>query len=163
MKGANHFELWNEGYPPKKERHVTMAFLNSERDFARMNRDIDQFFGQFRNTPKQYVYRPVVDIEENEEAFVLHADLPGLNNEDISIEVDGQDLVISGKREAPKKSDDNASFRRERHFGNFERRFKMGPKIQSDGIEAAYKDGVLTVMLPKAQEDKPRKIEVKLH
>ena len=140
-----------------------MAFLNSERDFARMNRDIDQFFGQFRNAPKQYVYRPVVDIEENEEGFVLHADLPGLNQEDISIEVDGQELVISGKREAPEAAKEGASYRRERHFGGFDRRFKLGPNINSENIEAAYKNGVLSVTLPKAEEDKPRKIKVALH
>ena len=140
-----------------------MAFLNSERDFARMNRDIDQFFGQFRNAPKQYVYRPVVDIEEHEEGFVLHADLPGLAKEDISIEVDGQELVISGKRVAPESQKEGGSYRRERHFGSFERRFKLGPNIKSDSIGAAYKDGVLSVTLPKAEEDKPRKIEVELH
>ena len=140
-----------------------MAFLNNDRDFARMNRDIDQFFGQFRNTPKQYVYRPVVDIEENEESFVLHADLPGLKKEDISIEVDGQELVISGKREAPSEVADGGTYRRERHFGSFARRFKLGPAIKSENIGAAYKDGVLTVTLPKAEEDKPRKIEVELH
>ena len=140
-----------------------MAFLNSERDFARMNRDIDQFFGQFRNMPKQYVYRPVVDIKETEDGFVLQADLPGLKKEDISIEVDGQELVISGKREAPKELEQGGSYRRERHFGSFARRFKMGPTIKSENIGAAYKDGVLTVTLPKAEEDKPRRIEVELH
>ena len=74
--------------------------------------------------------------------------------------MDGQDPLFLGKREAPKKR--RKRFLDECHFGNFERRFKMGPKIQSDGIEAAYKDGA-NGHASKAQEDKPRKIEVKLH
>ena len=140
-----------------------MAFLNHEKEFARMNRDIDQLFGQFRKNVKQAAYRPVVDIEETEDGFVLQADLPGLAENEISIEVDGLDLVISGKREVAKAEKEATVFRRERPFGDFERRFKMGPNIQSENIKAAYKHGVLTVTLPRAEEDKPRKIEVQLH
>ena len=140
-----------------------MAFLNHEKEFARMSRDIDQLFGQFRKNATQAAYRPVVDIEENEGGFVLHADLPGLDENEISIEVDGQELVIAGKREASKAGNEGTSYRRERQFGDFERRFKMGPNIQSENIKAAYKQGVLTVTLPRSEEDKPRKIEVALH
>jgi HSP20 family protein len=142
---------------------MTMTFLNHEKELFRMNRDIDQFFGQFRQNAKQAAYRPVVDIEENEEGFVLHADLPGLAENEISIEVDGQELVISGTREVSKTSKEGASYRRERRLGDFERRFKMGPNIQSENIEASYRNGVLSVTLPRSEEDKPRKIEVQLH
>jgi len=140
-----------------------MAFLNSEKDFARLNRDIDQLFGQFRQSSKPAAYRPVVDIEETEEGFVLEADLPGLTQKEISIELDGQELVIAGNREASASDEQSRGHRRERQFGVFERRFKLGPNIKSESIEAAYKNGVLTVKLPRAQEDKPRKIEVHLH
>ena len=140
-----------------------MAFLNSEKDFARLNRDIDQLFGQFRQSSKPAAYRPAVDIEETEEGFVLEADLPGLTQKEISIELDGQELVISGSREALASDEQSRGHRRERRFGAFERRFKLGPNIKSESIEAAYKNGVLTVKLPRAQEDKPRKIEVHLH
>lgn len=140
-----------------------MVFLNHEKELSRMNRDIDQFFGQFRQNAKQAAYRPVVDIEENEEGFVLHSDLPGLAENEISIEVDGQELVISGTREGAKDLKEGENYRRERRFGDFERRFKMGPNIQSENIKASYKQGVLTVTLPRSEEDKPRKIEVSLH
>ena len=106
-------------------------------------------------------YSPAVDVEETEDSFVLRADLPGLNEKDVDIKVDGDELVLSGSRENSRE--ENGSRIRERRFGKFVRKFKLGPRVKSDGIEASYTSGVLTISVPKSEDAKPRQIPVTVH
>ena len=127
-----------------------------------MSRDFDELFGRLGQREPS-AFQPAVDVEETEEAFVLHADLPGVSQEAIDIQVDGRELVISGSRKALDESNENSSRMRERRFGKFVRRFSFGRTINSEAIEASYKNGVLTVKLPKHEAVKPRNIPVNLH
>jgi len=97
-----------------------------------------------------------VNIAENDDAYTVQARVPGLTKEDITIELEGRQLKISGAH----KRVEAEYAREERATGRFERAFSFRHDVQADKIEATVKDGVLTVKLPKAEEAKPRKIEI---
>ena len=134
-----------------------------ERELKRWSRDFDDFLGSFVPRTRPLSHQPAVDIEEAEDHFLLHADLPGLSEKDIDIKVDGDTLSISGSREQRSDKEDHGRRMSERYFGRFERHFILGPEISSDTIEAAYQNGVLTLKLPKSERAKPRQIPVGVH
>ena len=101
-----------------------------------------------------------VDLTEDDEAFLLTAELPGVDREAVSIEIHDGVLKLAGER-ASEDGDDGGSVRlRERRYGSFQRSFRLPDNVQADKIEAGMKDGVLTITVPKAEERKPRQIEV---
>ena len=106
-------------------------------------------------------YRPAVDVEENEASFTIRADLPGIDEKDLEITVHEGVLTLSGKREDTRE-EERANLR-ERRFGAFSRRFRLGNQVSAEGIEASYKNGVLTITMPKKEEVKPRQISVSVH
>ena len=130
------------------------------RDVARFNREFDHFFRSHGRDGEHTNFAPAVDIEETEEAVVLSADLPGVDEKDIEITVHQGVLVLSGKREDTRDEESENSVYRERRYGSFFRRFRLGSKVDPDAIVAAYKNGVLTVTLPKKEEAKPKQIPV---
>lgn len=105
-------------------------------------------------------WAPPVDIKETGTEINIQADLPGMSPDDIEIEMVGEALSIRGKREfsADERKDDYV--RRERFFGTFQRTFTLGTRVKPDQISATFKDGVLTVVVPKADEVQPRKISI---
>jgi len=106
-------------------------------------------------------YSPAVDIFETENALTLLADLPGVKKESLDIDLDDRKLTVTGYVEA-----DESRFRqlyREYGVGGFSRSFELGDTIDRKGIRASLKDGVLTLVLPKADRLKPRKIEVSVN
>ena len=130
------------------------------RDVARFNRELDRFFRAGGGNGQLTNYAPAVDIEETDEAVVLSADLPGVDEKDIEITVHQGVLVLAGKREDNREEETENSLYRERRYGSFFRRFRLGSKVDPDAIVAAYKNGVLTVTLPKKEEAKPKQIPV---
>ncbi len=106
-------------------------------------------------------FAPALDVEENEDGFTLVVELPGVAAEDVDITLEENVLTISGERSfyADKEAD---GFRRvERSFGRFHRAVRLPDRVAADRVEAAYKDGLLTITVPKAEEAKPRRIEVR--
>jgi HSP20 family protein len=125
---------------------------------SEMNRLLDEFL-----TPTSggaSLLRPSVDIEEQEEGYTVRAELPGLKQEDIKITLQDDQLVIRGekRREAEKKGSNY--IRTELVYGTFERAFTLSQAVQGDKIEATYRDGVLEVRIPKAEEKKAREIPI---
>lgn len=102
-----------------------------------------------------------VDITEQADRFVLTADLPGMSEKDIDVNVHDGMLTLSGEREKSSEKHDKASWHRERWSGRFVRRFTLGSSVDAGKIEAKYKDGVLTLTLPKKREKQPRQIPVR--
>jgi len=100
-----------------------------------------------------------VDLFENEDELTLRVDLPGIDQSTLDIQVTGDELTIRGERvwSAPEKG---GVVHSERPYGQFHRGFRLGIPVQNDRVAASYKDGVLTVTLPKAETTKPRKITV---
>ncbi len=106
------------------------------------------------------VWSPRVDVEETAEAIVVHADLPGIEKNDLKVNLENNLLTIRGERKSEREEKGKNYYRSERAFGTFQRTFTLSERVKADGIQADYKNGVLTVTLPKADEAKPREISV---
>ena len=140
-----------------------LTLWNPHRQLLRYARGLDSYGDWWTPSERLVNYAPAVDIEEREDGFVLHADLPGLKQEDIEITLNDGVLELRGSREDSRDETANGGHLRERRYGAFERRFRLGSHVAETGIEASYKDGVLTVVLPKKEEAKPRQIPVSVH
>jgi HSP20 family protein len=105
-------------------------------------------------------WTPSVDISETENELVVSADLPGLNKEDIKVNVQNNVLTFSGERKQETKSEGSNVHRLERSYGFFSRSFTLPATVKADAIKAVYKDGVLRLTLPKVEEARPRQIAV---
>jgi HSP20 family protein len=124
-------------------------------DLAEVQNEFERLFrwGFFDGVDTYY---PPVNIAENDDAYIVQASVPGMSKDDISIEIEGRQLKISGEQ----KRVEADYLRADRARGRFERAFTFRRDVQPDKAEAVFKDGVLTVTLPKAEEAKPRKIEI---
>ena len=104
---------------------------------------------------------PAFDVSETEKEVIVKAELPGMDVKDIDIALTDGLLTIKGERQLEKEDKKENYHRIERQFGSFSRSLNLGTKVRNDGIEATYKDGILTVNLPKVEASKPKRIEVK--
>ena len=130
--------------------------------FAELNRAHRNFFpSEWSETPAKF--RPLVDVYEKEDAFHIKAELAGVKPEDVKIEIHNNVLTVSGERNLEKEDEKNGYRRVERRYGSFDRSFSLPETVESEKIDADFKDGVLTVILPKRAESQPREIEVKAH
>jgi HSP20 family protein len=135
-----------------------MALLVKPEPFSReIDRVFDAFFGQ---TDQGRRWVPPMDLVEAEDHFVLKADLPGLREGDVNIEVQDGTLTISGEREAEHQQRERGWYRIERSFGSFNRSLTLPDGVDPDGIAASFSDGVLEVRIPKPEERKPRRISI---
>ena len=105
-------------------------------------------------------WTPAVDIYETKEAIVVAVEAPGMNREQFAVEVKDDVLTIKGERPFEKDVSREQYHRIERAYGKFRRSFILGTAVKTDGITANYNDGVLTIVLPKLEEAKPKKIEI---
>ena len=136
-----------------------MALLMKPEPFSReVDRLFDTFFGQGERDARRWV--PPMDLVEAENHFVLKADLPGLTEGDVAIEVEDGTLRISGERKAEREENERGWYRIERSFGSFSRSLSLPDGVDADGIDASFHNGVLEVRIPKPAERKPRRIEI---
>ncbi|WP_281951578.1 Hsp20/alpha crystallin family protein [Nitrosophilus kaiyonis] len=111
---------------------------------------------------KETVWAPAVNEKEDEKAYYVEVDLPGVKKEDIKVEVKDNVLSISGERKFKKEEKDKGYIRTESFFGKFERRFTLPNDADAEKIEAKVEDGVLHLTIPKVEEkENVKKIEVK--
>ena len=106
-------------------------------------------------------WMPNVDIYENKDQIVLEAELPGMNREDFDLSIENNIITLRGERRFEKKDDGDNYHRVERAYGTFTRSFTLPQTVSAEGATAEYKNGVLRVALPKREEVKARRIEVK--
>jgi HSP20 family protein len=136
-----------------------MALVVNPQPFTRdVDRLFDAFFGGERDSRR---WVPQMDLIEAEDHFVLKADLPGLSEGDVSIEVQDGTLTISGERDAEHEAHERGWYRIERSFGSFSRSLTLPDGVDADGIQARFDRGVLEVRIPKPEERKPRRVEIK--
>jgi HSP20 family protein len=136
-----------------------MALLMQPEPFTReVDRLFDAFLGSRDREGRRWV--PPVDLVEAEDHFVLKADLPGLTEGDVSIEVQDGNLSISGERKAEHEQRERGWYRIERAFGNFSRSLTLPEGVDPEGIKAEFHNGVLEVRIPKPEQRKPRRIEI---
>jgi len=105
-------------------------------------------------------WKPVVDIYDTEDKFVINAELPGVDKKDIVIDVKDRLLTLKGERSSEKEVKEDKYHRRERAYGSFERVFTLPAEIDPDQIKADFKNGILKIDIPKQEEQKPRQITV---
>jgi len=137
-----------------------MSFINYYTP-ADLQKEVDRIFDGFMN--RRVISRidgftPRIDVAETEAAFILEVEAPGLSKDDFKVVAEEGVLTISGER---KNNEDLKYLQRESGYGSFSRAFNIGDRIEAEKITASYKDGVLTLTLPKAEKIKPKAIKVK--
>ena len=142
--------------------------LDVEREFNRMFKSIDDRFGfpKKEDSGAEYenaVWMPMTDIYEDKNDYKIKADLPGIKKEDVKISFSDGKLSISGEREQEQESKDTKCHRVERTYGKYYRSFTLPKEIKEDKIKADFKDGQLTVTIPKTEEVKPKEIAIKVN
>ena len=108
-------------------------------------------------------WAPSVDIEEQEDKYLIRADLPGVDKKDIEVKLENGVLSIRGEKKTEKETGKGTRLHRtERFHGTFARSFTLPDAVKADEVDASYKDGVLTLAIPKQEEVKPKSIEIKV-
>lgn len=124
----------------------------------RLNRDFDGFWG---NTPSTEVaFIPAVDVHEEKDRFVVKADLPGVQPEEIEVTAEKGVLTLRGERKAEKRDSAEGYERLERVTGSFTRRFALPENVQAESIKAKFTHGVLEVSIPKQPEVAAKRVQV---
>ncbi len=109
-------------------------------------------------------WAPTVDIEEEENKYLIKADLPGVDKKDIEVKLEDGVLSIRGEKNVERETGKGTKrHRSERFHGVFARSFTMPATVEPDKVDASYKDGVLSLVIPKSHESRPRAIDIKVH
>lgn len=130
---------------------------------SRMNELFDETFGRARSTQPGTgpgVWFPPVDILESKDSYLIRAELAGMKREDFNLEVQNGSLTLSGERKFEEPANGVEYHRVERLSGKFSRSFYLPQTVKSDGIKATYRDGILEIHVPKADEAKPKQIAI---
>jgi HSP20 family protein len=134
-------------------------FSNSDRQFARLFQEaFSPVAGQGEVSTRTWA--PAVDIYENGDNLVLKAELPGVNPDDVEIRVEDNTLYLKGERKFDSDVKEQDYHRVERTYGTFTRTFSLPNSIDAEKVAAEYKDGVLTLTMPKKEEAKPKTIKI---
>ncbi len=147
-----------------------MALIRWEpvRELNTLQSEVNRLFNTFFDTPaptnagaaapRRWV--PAMDLIETPDAFVLHADLPGLSEDDVNIELDDNVLTISGERKADHETRKEGYYRVERSWGHFARSLTLPEGVDPESVQASFDRGVLEVRIPKPEQRKPRKVSI---
>jgi HSP20 family protein len=142
------------------------ALTTYRRPAASLSTWLDDFLSDgWFNWPERVeaAWTPRADVVEKDNAYEVHAELPGLDKKDINVSVEEGVLTISGERKAEKKEEKDGKYRYyERTYGSFERSFRLPDNVDAGKIRASHKNGVLELSIPKTEPSKPKQIEVKV-
>jgi HSP20 family protein len=145
---------------------MTLTRWTPMSEFSTLQREVNRLFNMI--TPRtrrdedyeSAVWTPMVDITENTDQYTISFDIPGIEKKDVKMNFADNTLTVSGERITSEERKDVTSHRVERHFGKFFRSFTFPTMVNAEKITASYKDGVLTVSIPKAEESKPKQITI---
>lgn len=121
--------------------------------FGRVFDEFDSFFENEKLTPK-------LEIKENDSSLILKAELPGMTKDDISVELKDSILTISGEKKIEKEDKNEKYHRTEISYGKFSRSFHVPMNVDSENIQANFKDGILNIEIPKAESEKTKQITI---
>ena len=147
---------------PSRRKEGERPIMSLQRE---MNRLFDDFFGRdffvepFRGMGE---WRPAMDVAETDNAVVVKAELPGLEAKDVEVSLNGDILTVKGEKKEEKEEKTKSFHRVERHYGSFERSIRLPAPVKPDKVEATFKNGVLTVELPKTEESKAKSVKIKV-
>jgi HSP20 family protein len=136
-------------------------------ELSSLRREMDSLWNRFfGETPLARTFAeewsPTVDISESKDNFIIKAELPGVDERDVNVSISGDILTVKGEKKKEAEEKDEHHYRAERYYGSFQRSFQLPTSVKADKIEAAFEKGVLKVTLPKVEEAKKKKIEVKV-
>jgi HSP20 family protein len=138
-------------------------------DFFGIQREINRVFDHFiqggiraDEAVQASYWTPAVDIAEFENEYVVKMELAGVNKDDVKISLESNILTVKGEKKQEKDEKDMNVRHIERSYGSFQRSFTLPKRVKSDSIDAVFTEGVLSISLPKAEEAKPKQIEVKV-
>ena len=148
-----------------------MALIRWEpvRELHTMQNEMNRLFNTFFDSPtpnggnasvRRWI--PAMDVVETEDHFVLRADLPGLSESDVNIELEDNVLTVAGERKSEHEQRSEGYYRVERAFGSFSRSLTLPEGINAEAIQASFDNGVLEVRIPKPEQHKPRKVQISL-
>lgn len=132
------------------------SLLNLSRDFDRL---FDSSWAAAK-ADSQAAFTPSAELRETKDAVSVSLELPGVNRKDVSITFHDGVLTVAGERRQESEVQEGESFRTERYYGRFERLVELAAPVDADKISAAFKDGVLTVTLPKRADARPKQIDI---
>jgi len=136
------------------------------RDILNIQDEMSRLFNAFftrtsdRTEGRTLSWSPLVDISETDDKIKVTAEVPGMKKDDIKISIQDNVLTLKGEKKQEKEEKDKNSHRVERAYGAFERSFSLPASVQTDKVKASYKEGVLTISLPKPEEAKPKEIDI---
>lgn len=137
------------------------------RELDRLQNEVNRLFEGYTAGPEprgalasQRIWSPAVDIADNDDAIVVRAELPGMKQEEIDIELTGDTLTLRGERKLEQETRKENYVRVERTYGRFQRSFTLGVPVRASEVSATYHDGILEIRLPKSDEIRPRKVQV---
>ena len=146
-----------------------MALVRWEpvRELSSLQNDVNRLFNTLFDTPTtgngaRRRWIPAIDLVETEDHFVLKADLPGLTEEDVHIDVDGDVLTVSGERKSEHEDKRDGYVRIERSYGSFRRSLTLPEGVDADAVTASFDRGVLEVSIPKPEQRKPRRVSIQV-
>jgi HSP20 family protein len=137
------------------------------RELSSLQNDMNRLFNTFFDTPtagnggvRRWI--PAMDLVETDQHFVLKADLPGLTEEDVHIDVEADVLTVSGERKSEHEDKREGFVRVERSYGSFRRSLKLPEGVDADAVSASFDRGVLEVSIPKPEQRKPRRVAIQV-
>jgi len=146
-----------------REEMVPTIWKDFQQEFDELTR---RFFGEdpWMLPARMFdrVFSPTVDILETDDEIVVKAEMPGIDEKDIKVEMSGNMLTIKGEKKEEKNEDGANYHRHERSFGRFSRSFTLPSGIKEDQVKAKFKDGTLSLTVPKAESSKKKSIEIKV-
>lgn len=136
-------------------------------ELGSLRREMDdlwrRFFGETplaRRTGEEWW--PTVDASETKDNFIIKAELPGVEEKDVSVALSGDVLAIKGEKKKEEEEKDEQHYRSERYYGSFQRSFRLPSSVQADKIEATFDKGALKGVLPRVEEAKKKEIKIKV-
>ena len=154
-------------FSPLRDVQVCQQTADLSSEFVNFQHELDKalnsfFKGGVVNDGSTSTWMPAVDIVEQETEYLVSLEIPGVDKKDVKINVVNSVLTVKGEKTLEKQQNDKNSHRNERIYGAFQRSFTLPSTAKEDHIAASYNNGVLTISIPKAEEAKPKEIEVKL-
>ncbi len=141
---------------------MTLVKWNPNRSLFNLAEGLfDEFFGADRMLSRtDEAWYPAVDIKENKDAYKVVMELPGLSKDDVQISLEDGVLIVKGEKKSEQEEKEGDYQYYERRFGKFERMFRINSEIKQDQVDASFKDGILTIELPKTETAKPKQIAI---
>ena len=135
------------------------------RDMLSLRADMDRLFSSLFGggyEEREGLWAPLVDIEEDNDTIMVKVEIPGMRKEDIKVSVQSNILTITGERKHESETKNKTFHRVERSYGKFSRMITLPTDVDSDKVKANYKDGILSITLPKPEAVKPKHIDVEI-